>query len=200
MSARKPDPRTGDIMLRHWREAVPNDRIAHLIKDSSRGLQRALQMRLARHNVSFGHWVFLRILWVRDGITQRELSEEAGLMEPTTFSALTSMEKLGYLERRKLPHSRKNVYVFLTPAGRQLKKKLVPLAEDVNEIAVQGIDPADVATTRRTLLVMIENIARDESEHADPTRAARMRRMLDVIDNEPTEDTDTKKSTDAFGV
>lgn len=200
MSTRKADPRTADIMLRHWREAVPNDRIAHLIKDASRGLQRALQTRLAKHNVSFGHWVFLRILWVRDGITQRELSEEAGLMEPTTFSALTSMEKLGYLERRKLPHSRKNVYVFLTPAGRLLKKKLVPLAEDVNDVAVQGIDPADVATTRRTLLVMIENIARDETDHVDPVRATRIRRLLDATNSELAEDTDTKKSSDAAGV
>lgn len=179
MSVRPTDTRTADIMLRHWREAVPNDRLAHLVKDATRGLHRALQVRLARHNVAFGHWVFLRILWVRDGITQRELSEEAGLMEPTTFSALTAMEKLGYIERRKLPHSRKNVYVFLTPAGRALKKKLVPLAEEVNEIAVQGVDPADVATARRMLLQMIENIARDEAEHADPARAARARRTRD---------------------
>ena len=179
MSSRPTDTRTADIMLRHWREAVPNDRLAHLVKDATRGLHRALQVRLARHNVAFGHWVFLRILWVRDGITQRELSEEAGLMEPTTFSALNAMEKLGYIERRQLPDSRKNVYVFLTPAGRALKKKLVPLAEDVNEIAIQGVDPADVATTRRTLLVMIENIARDEAEHADPARAARARKVRD---------------------
>ncbi|MBX9760940.1 MAG: MarR family transcriptional regulator [Beijerinckiaceae bacterium] len=179
MSVRPTDTRTADIMLRHWREAVPNDRLAHLVKDATRGLHRALQVRLARHNVAFGHWVFLRILWVRDGITQRELSEEAGLMEPTTFSALTVMEKLGYIERRKLPHSRKNVYVFLTPAGRALKKKLVPLAEEVNEIAVQGVDPADVATARRMLLQMIENIARDEAEHADPARAARARKTRD---------------------
>ena len=155
-----------DIVLRHWREAVPNDRLAHLVKDATRGLQRALQARLARHNVAFGHWVFLRILWEREGLTQRELSEEAGLMEPTTFSALVAMEKLGYIERRKLPHSRKNVYVYLTPAGRALKKALVPIAEEVNEIAVRSVDPRDVATTRRTLLVMIENIARDEAEHA----------------------------------
>ncbi len=155
-----------DVMLRHWREAVPNDRLAHLVKDAMRGLHRSLQGRLAKHNVAFGHWVFLRILWVKDGVTQRELSEDAGLMEPTTFSALTAMEKLGYIERRKLPHSRKNVYVFLTPAGRALKKKLVPIAEEVNEIAVRGVDPADVVTTRRTLLAMIENIAHDEAEAA----------------------------------
>ena len=153
------------IVLRHWREAVPNDRLAHLVKDATRGLQRALHARIARHNVAFGHWVFLRILWEREGLTQRELSEEAGLMEPTTFSALIAMEKLGYIERRKLPHSRKNVYVYLTDSGRALKKKLVPIAEEVNQIAVHGIDPADVATTRRTLLTMIENIARDEAEH-----------------------------------
>ena len=49
---------------------------------------RALQRRLAEHGVSFGHWTFLRILWERDGLTQRELSDEAGVMEPTTFAAL----------------------------------------------------------------------------------------------------------------
>jgi hypothetical protein len=71
-------------ILRHWREAVPNDRLAHLVKDATRGLLRALQMRLARHGVAFGHWTFLRILWEADGLTQRALSVEAGLMEPTT--------------------------------------------------------------------------------------------------------------------
>ena len=29
-------------ILRHWREAVPNDRLAHLVKDATRGLLRAL--------------------------------------------------------------------------------------------------------------------------------------------------------------
>lgn len=155
---------TNEAVLRHWREAVPNDRLAHLIKDATRGLTRALQVRLAEHSVSFGHWVFLRILWEKDGLTQRELSEEAGLMEPTTFSALVAMEKLGYIERRKLPHSRKNVYVFLTPEGRALKEKLVPLAEEVNEIMVGGLSAGDVAAVRRALLGMIENLARDDAE------------------------------------
>lgn len=154
-------------VLRHWREAVPNDRLAHLIKDAARGATRALQMRLAEHNVAFGHWVFLRILWVKDGLTQRELSDGAGLMEPTTFSALVAMEKLGYIERRRLPHSRKNMYVFLTPAGRVLEEKLVPLAEEVNEIMVGGLDPADVATARRVLLAIIENMAADDAARAE---------------------------------
>jgi DNA-binding MarR family transcriptional regulator len=154
-------------ILRHWREAVPNDRIAHLVKDAMRGLMRALQMRQAMHAVSFGHWSFLRILWEADGLTQRELSERAGLQEPTTYAALKAMEKLGLVMRKQLPDSRKKVYVFLTPKGRALRPKLVPLAEEVNEVALAGISQDDIAVTRRTLLVMIENLARDE---ADQTR------------------------------
>ncbi|MGA7528835.1 MAG: hypothetical protein WBW11_16650, partial [Pseudolabrys sp.] len=83
----RPAPDT-ETILRHWREAVPDDRLAHLVKDATRALVRALQMRLAEHAVSFGHWTFLRILWDCDGLTQRKLSEQAGVMEPTTFSAL----------------------------------------------------------------------------------------------------------------
>ena len=150
-------------ILRHWREAVPDDRLAHLVKDATRALVRALQMRLTAHAVPFGHWTFLRILWEADGLTQRELSEQAGVMEPTTFSALKAMETRGYVVRRQIAGNRKNVYVHLTPKGRLLKRKLVPLAEEVNNVAVQGVKASQISATRQTLLAIIENLAADEA-------------------------------------
>jgi MarR family transcriptional regulator, organic hydroperoxide resistance regulator len=153
---------TTQNILHHWREAVPNDRLAHLIRDTERAFRRALQLRLAAHDVPFGHWAFLRILWERDGLTQRELSEQAGVMEPTTFAAMKVMEARGYIERRQLPTNRKNVYVHLTRAGRALKKKLVPLAEDTNRISIHGLSSSELQTARKVLLTMIENLAEDE--------------------------------------
>lgn len=155
--------RETQAVLKHWREDVPNDRIGLLVKDAMRGFQRAMQMRLTEHSVSYGYWNFLRILWQEDGITQRALSEKAGVMEPTTFSALKAMEKLGYVTRRQMPDNRKNIYVFLTAEGRALKDKTVPLAIEVNELAVAGVSAEDIAATRRTLLAIIENLAADES-------------------------------------
>jgi MarR family transcriptional regulator, organic hydroperoxide resistance regulator len=149
-------------ILRHWREAVPDDRLAHLVKDATRALVRALQMRLAAHAVSFGHWTFLRILWEGDCLTQRELSERAGVMEPTTFSALNAMERMGYVRRRKQSGDRKKVYVVLTSKGKRLRDRLVPLAEEVNHTAVRGVLPMDISTTRAVLLAIIENLTRDE--------------------------------------
>jgi len=153
-----------ETILRHWREAVPDDRLAHLVKDATRALVRALQMRLAGHHVSFGHWTFLRILWEGDGLTQRQLSEEAGVQEPTTFAALKAMQRLGYVTRRRVGSDRKKVYVFLTPKGRALKRALVPLAEEVNAIAARRVAARDIATTRKVLLAIIENLAGDEAE------------------------------------
>ena len=150
-------------ILRHWQEAVTNDRLAHLVRDAGRAYTRALQLRLADHGVPFGHWTFLRILWESDGLTQRELSERAGVMEPTTFTAMKNMEALGYIERRQLPDNKKNMYVHLTPTGRALKKKLVPLAEQTNEISIQGLRAADIQTTRRVLLTILHNLAQDET-------------------------------------
>jgi DNA-binding MarR family transcriptional regulator len=163
-----------ESILQHWREAVPNDRLAHLVRDAARALVRSLSIRLTEHHVSFGHWSFLRALWVEDGLTQRALSERVGVMEPTTFSAIKTMERLGYVVRRQHEGDRKKVYIHLTPKGRLLEKRLVPLAEEVNRISVDGVAPEHVAITRSVLLTMIENLARDESLSARPMPSTRV--------------------------
>ncbi|MFO1412917.1 MAG: MarR family transcriptional regulator [Burkholderiales bacterium] len=155
-------------ILRHWQEAVPHDRLAHLVRDASRAFARSLGVRLAAHGVSFGHWTFLRVLWERDGITQKELSMRAGVMEPTTFAAVRAMAAKGYIVRRQHADNRKNVYIHLTPRGRALERTLVPLAEDVNRIGVAGVRSADVTTTRATLLAILHNLARDAADSDPP--------------------------------
>ncbi len=153
--------RSTEVILRHWREAVPNDRFAHLVKDATRSFQRSLQMRLARFDVPFGHWTFLRALWERDGLTQKQLSDEVGVMEPTTLMAVRAMEARGWVQRRQRAENRKNVHVYLTDAGRALKDTLVPLAEEVNASGAKGLTADEIAVARRVLLTMITNLAED---------------------------------------
>ena len=161
---------------RQWRDVLHEERMAHLIKSAFRCTSGSLQRRLKQHEVLYGHWTFLRILWQTDGVTQRQLSEQAGVMEPSTVTALQAMEKLGYLTRRKIDGNKKQIRVFLTPRGKALRSVIVPCAHDVNEILMAGISPADLAVTRRTLLAVIENLNRDAQagiERANGSRRAR---------------------------
>lgn len=145
----------------HWREQLHDERLTHLIRTAFRCSSAALQRRLKEHGVAYGHWTFLRILWQTDGLTQRQLSVQAGVTEASTATALQVMERMGYIARQKLPENRKEVRVFLTARGTTLRSVLVGCAEDVNGVVAAGIAEEDLAVTRRTLLAIIDNLARD---------------------------------------
>ena len=155
--------------------APPRDeeRLAHLVRDARRFLSRALQAGLAEHGVASGHWTLLRILWKRDGINQRELSELAGVREPTTVAALQAMEKLGYVTRRRRPENRKNIYVHLTDGGRALRARIEPVAIGINDRAIAGVNAADLAAARRALLAIVVNLSDISGEDAEPARGPR---------------------------
>jgi DNA-binding MarR family transcriptional regulator len=142
----------------------PKERIAHLVRLAGRGFTRGLQIRLTELDVTFGHWVFLRILWEQDGISQRELSTRAMLTEPTTHKALERLEALGYVARRKSEDDQRRQRVFLTELGRDLREKLEPMALEVNAVALAGLSDVDQAHLRRMLFTIIENLQRDEDQ------------------------------------
>ncbi|HSV81067.1 MAG TPA: MarR family transcriptional regulator [Ramlibacter sp.] len=160
-SRREPAP------ARDWRQALHHERMAHLIKDAFRCTSGALQRRLREHGVPYGHWTFLRILWQTDGLTQRQLCEQAGVSEAAAVGALKGMEQSGWILRKKLPENRKEVRVFLTSQGSALRPGIVACAEEVNRIATSGISAEDLATTRRTLLALIDNLERDAQAYAE---------------------------------
>jgi DNA-binding MarR family transcriptional regulator len=174
-------PRHPSLLARGQGDRITKpDRLAHLTKEAWRAFVRDLQGRLTAHGVSFGHWTFLRILWAREGLTQRELSNEAGVMEPSTHAALKAMERLGYVKRLQVPGNRKTVYVHLTARGRALERRLVPLAQAANRAAVRGLPASDVAAAKRVLLAVSENLLRGHTTKAPASDRRAPRSNRDV--------------------
>ncbi len=132
--------------------------VGYLLRDTYRAFTRALQLRIAPYGVTIGQWYFLRVLWDEDGLTQRELSQRVGMMEPTTVTALNGMEKKGLVRRMRNADDKRKVNVFLTEKGRDLRNTLLPHAIDLNVRAVAGISIEEVETLRRTLGAMKQNM------------------------------------------
>jgi len=146
------------INLYNSQDFLIDDRIAHVIKDVTHIMVRSLQKKLNDYDVPFSHWAILRILWKQDGMSQRELSTKAGVMEPTTANIVQQMEDKGHITRRYLGSNKRKRHVFLTKQGKHLEHQLVPLAEDVNKIATRGISKKELKLLRSTMIKMIKNL------------------------------------------
>lgn len=142
------------------------ERLARLVRLAARGFNRSLQIRLNTQNVTFGQWIFLRILWNEDGLSQRELSERAHLTEPTAHAALLRMEELGYIVRRNVEGNKRRQHAFLTKRGWELRDQLEPLAVEANDVAVAGLTEEEQLTLRKALAMMIRNLEQDEADAA----------------------------------
>ncbi|MDX1483643.1 MAG: MarR family transcriptional regulator [Alphaproteobacteria bacterium] len=132
--------------------------VGYLLRDTYRAFTKILQARISAHGVSIGQWYFLRVLWEEDGLTQRELSQRVGMMEPTTVTALNGMEKRGYVRRVRNAEDKRKVNIYLTEKGKALRNVLLPHAIDVNIRSVAGVPEEDVETVRRTLHAMKQNL------------------------------------------
>jgi DNA-binding MarR family transcriptional regulator len=121
------------------------DSVGYQIRATHRVLQRFLSFKIEPHGITTGMWYFLRALWHEDGLTQRELSVRVGTMEPTTLSAILIMEKKGLVRRVRNQEDRRKWHIHLTPKGRALKTKLLPLAREVVDTAVQNLSRGEIA-------------------------------------------------------
>ncbi len=130
----------------------------YLVRDAHRAFQRLLERRIAPHGVTRGQWYFLRVLWTKDGLSQRELSTRVGMMEPTTVIALRSMEKAGLVRRVRSTDDRRVTHVRLTAKAKRMRDGLLQLARGINTQADEGIPADEIAVFRRVILRMTANL------------------------------------------
>ncbi|SDR36210.1 transcriptional regulator, MarR family [Rhizobiales bacterium GAS191] len=142
--------------------------IGYQVRTTHRALQRYLQSKIEPHGVTLGMWYFLRVLWQQDGVTQSDLSRSIGTMEPTTLSAISSMERSGIVCRIRDEVDRRRQLVFLTKKGRALKKDLLPLAVEVVRDAAAGLSLRETAMLLDLLKAVQTNLHAkiDEAELA----------------------------------
>ena len=135
-----------------------SDDVAYLLRDAQRSLSRALSDRIAGHGVTIGQWYFLRALWEEDGLTQRELSQRVGMMEPTTVAALNGMERRDLVRRVRNQRDRRKINIHLTEKGQALRNTLMPCEDEVNMLAVDGLSGTEREALQRALQQVVRNL------------------------------------------
>lgn len=110
------------------------------------------------HDITPEQWIILVRLWERDGRLQNELSDSTVKDRPTISRALDVLEARGIAERRISSVDGRSRQVFLTPHGRQLRRKLVPLVRRLVDKIQDGLSESHLRLTRSTLKKMTDNL------------------------------------------
>lgn len=125
--------------------------MGYLIRSTHRQFQAYLETRLRPHGVTLGMWYFLRVLWEQNGLSQRQLSNQVGTMEPTTLEAIRAMEQRGLVRRERDPGDRRKRLVYLTAEGQALRHVLLPIAREVVDDATANLDSEECKQLREML-------------------------------------------------
>ncbi|WP_256869250.1 MarR family winged helix-turn-helix transcriptional regulator [Sphingobium lactosutens] len=140
---------------------MPEKSFGYLVRRCHRRFDRLLNARLATHDIKTGFWYYLRVLWIRDQVTQKYLSDMTNVAENTTVTMIEGMVNSGLVQREVDATDKRKRLVGLTPYGRSLENKLMGHAVEINRIATRGIKEEDLEVSRRVLARMSENLQQE---------------------------------------
>lgn len=123
------------------------------------GLRASFKAKLTKYGVPWSAYYYLRVLWETDAITQRELTERVGVMQPNTVSALHTMRRAGWVTSARGDKDRRQVLVTLTPKGRKLMQQLLPeIRAVVRPILLDNFSAREDKELRRLLNKICDNV------------------------------------------
>ena len=138
---------------------IPTNSLGYLSRQSFLAFNRALNAKTREHGISSSQWALLRVLWLEDGLMQREISDRLDIKEPTAASTIKSMEAAGFLVRKPDNYDRRVNRVFLTEEAANLFRDILVYVQEINEAARQGVSEEDLETTKRVLKQLADNLA-----------------------------------------
>lgn len=119
-------------------------------------------------NLHPGQELLLMQLFDRDGQTQAELLERAGLDHSTVSKSLRRMQDAGLLTREPASHDRRVMVVHLTDAGRALQEPITDMWRTLEQISVRDLTPEQVELFT-TCARLIETSVRDHARQVPVT-------------------------------
>lgn len=134
------------------------DSVGFNTRRAHRAFDRLLNAYLAEYDIKAGYWYYLRLLWIQDGLTQKELSDRTSVAENTTAALIAGMIKEGLVTRKRCVDDQRKWIISLTKKGQALRETLLPYAMKVNRIAREGISDAEVATYLLVARRLSENL------------------------------------------
>ena len=122
-------------------------RIAASFSEEVRPLGATLQM-----------WRVLAALREQDGRRMGDLSTTTSIEVSTLTRLIDGMEEKGLVARRRDPEDARAIVLHVTAAGRRLARRILPIAERYEAVALAGFNRAEAETLKAALRRLYSNM------------------------------------------
>ncbi|MGG4554606.1 MarR family transcriptional regulator [Paenibacillus sp. FSL W8-0186] len=106
---------------------------------------------LAQHGITSSQYWILKLLWEKEGVTQKQLVQHLGVRGASLTGMLDSMEARGWVLRKLHPKDARVKLVYLTPEGKALEAVVLDLIMTNEENLSKGFSEEEKVLLRSML-------------------------------------------------
>lgn len=103
-----------------------------LLSKANQQIQALVRERMLEHGITPTQYAVLRVLWEQDGQSAAELGQRLVMDAATMVGILDRLAQNDLIERQPHPKDRRVNCIYLTKAGRALRKPLNQIVEAIN--------------------------------------------------------------------
>lgn len=136
-----------------------NDNIIYLCNEFSHRFTLTLTRKFAESNidVTAEQFAILAVLWYKDGISQKEISENLKRDKTTIARVVNNMKKKGMVKRVIDANDNRAWLVSLTDEGRALQQKALNVSGMLYMQAIAGVDALYMQAGIKLMQQMLNN-------------------------------------------
>jgi MarR family transcriptional regulator, organic hydroperoxide resistance regulator len=136
-------------------DALRLDRqICFLLYGASRAVTQLYQPLLEPLGLTYPQYLVMLVLWEKDGTSVRTLGERLYLDSGTLTPLITRLESAGWVERVRSTEDARVVEVWLTAAGKRLRRAAARVPEQL--VCRLGLSPAELGKMHQQLKWIFE--------------------------------------------
>lgn len=117
-----------------------------------------IKSKLEPFNLAPEQNLIMMLLWEKDGLTQNQLGEKLNKDKTNIARMASSLEKKGFVTRQYARDDRRSLQVYLTPFGKELREKVVPITEEFDKIVCKNLSKKELLELERLLSKITENV------------------------------------------
>lgn len=134
--------------------------LPYLLNRTTAALNVDFQLYLRRNGLTLLHWRVLAFLNEHDGLGVSALATKTDSDQATLSRALMVLQKNGLIDRRACELDQRGVNIHLLPLGREMFQKVLPVAWELHQCAMQGFSDQELLLFNQFLNRVHKNVSK----------------------------------------